>query len=87
MKPRRMRPAGHAAHMEVTRNVCSIFVGKPYRKGLLWRPTIDGRIILKLNLKIQCAVLRIEFAMVVTESNSRLVPDESERIWKEAVVT
>lgn len=52
MKGRRMRPAGHAARKEATRNVYSILVGKTYKKGSLGRSTTDGRIILKSIFKI-----------------------------------
>ena len=47
LKSRRLRWAGHLAHMEQFKNAYRILVGKPESKRPLGRPDVDGRIILK----------------------------------------
>ena len=47
LKSRRLRWAGHVAHMEQSRNAYSVLVGKPEGKRPLGRPRRDGRKIFK----------------------------------------
>jgi hypothetical protein len=47
LKSRRMRWAGHVAHMWYMRNACNILVGKPEGKRPLGSRSVNGRIILK----------------------------------------
>jgi hypothetical protein len=51
IKLRRIRWAGHMAHMGEKRNVYRVLVEKPEGKRLPVRPEEDGRIILKWILK------------------------------------
>ena len=44
---RRMRGAGHVAHMRERRGVYRVLVGKPEGKSHLEDPGVDGRIILR----------------------------------------
>ena len=46
IKSRRMRWAGHVAHMGEERGVYRVLVGKPEGKRPLGRPSVDGWIIL-----------------------------------------
>ena len=48
LKSRLMRWAGHIARTERSRNAYRILVGKREGKKNLWRPDVDGRMILKL---------------------------------------
>jgi hypothetical protein len=47
VKSRRMRWAGHVAHIGEGRGVHRILVGKPEGKRPLWDPDVDGRIIIR----------------------------------------
>ena len=47
VKSRRMRWAGHVAHMGEDRAVHRVLVGKPEGKRPLGRQDVDGRIILR----------------------------------------
>jgi hypothetical protein len=51
IKSRRMRWAGHVAHMGEIRNAYRILVGKPEGKKPLGRPRLGGRIILEWSLE------------------------------------
>ena len=48
---RRMRWAGHVAHMEEGRGVHRVLVGKPEGKDHWGDPDVDGRIILRWILR------------------------------------
>ena len=47
IKLRRMRWAGHVAHIGEKRGVCRVLVWKPEGKRPFGRPSIDGRILLR----------------------------------------
>jgi hypothetical protein len=47
IKSRRMRWAGHVAHMGEERGACRILVGRPEGRNHVEDPDVDGRIILK----------------------------------------
>jgi hypothetical protein len=47
IKSRRIRLAGHVAHMVHVRNACKILIGRPKRKRPGENLGIDGKIILE----------------------------------------
>jgi len=53
IKSRRMRGAGHVAHMEERRGAYRILVGKPRGKNHLRDLGIDGRIMVRCILRIK----------------------------------
>jgi hypothetical protein len=55
MKSRRMRWTGHAAHMEESRDVYRVLIGKPERKRPLVRPRRRWEDNIKMDLqKVGC---------------------------------
>jgi hypothetical protein len=51
MKSRRMRWVGHAAHMEESRDVYRVLIGKPERKRPLGRPRRSWEDNIKMDLQ------------------------------------
>ena len=51
LKSRRLRRAGHVAHMEQSSNAYIIFKGKYEGKRPLWRPTYRWEDNIKMNLR------------------------------------
>jgi hypothetical protein len=51
IKSRRMTLAGHVAHVMEKRNTYRVLVGRPEGRHRLEDLGIDGRMVLKLNLK------------------------------------
>jgi hypothetical protein len=73
IKSRRMRWAGHIAHIGVMRNVYNILVRKPEKKRPLRRPKHRWEDNIRLNLKEEVGRVQIGFIWLSIGKSSGLL--------------